>query len=56
MDGITHDNDEIYENDLEREKFLKNKKIKVFRITDEEVLQRKVDIPLWIQQLIKENY
>ena len=56
VDGITHDNDQVYENDQRRQDILKSRGVKILRISDEEVLQRKVDVASWILGFMKHNY
>lgn len=46
IDGSTHDIEGIFNKDIEKEKFLKEKGLRLIRLSDEDILMRKVDISL----------
>lgn len=56
VDGSTHDNDQVYESDQRRQDILRSRGVKILRISDEEVLQRKVDVASCILDFINHNY
>jgi very-short-patch-repair endonuclease len=55
VDGITHDNEDIYKNDSIRQKALEDAGFTILRFTDEEVLSEINDVYNVIEQWIDQN-
>lgn len=53
VDGSTHEDDEVYEHDKQKETFLAKKGIQLPRVTDEEVLLKKSILNYLLHNLLQ---